>query len=38
MVNTAHASDSIDNAKREMGIVRICENNCYSLINEFLRF
>jgi nucleoside diphosphate kinase len=38
MVNTAHASDSIDNAKREMGIVRICENNCYSLIDEFLGF
>src|SRR6266516_3820366 len=27
MINAAHASDSADNAKREMGIIRIGENN-----------
>jgi hypothetical protein len=27
MVNAAHASDSADNAKREMGIIQISENN-----------
>jgi len=37
MVNTAHASDSVENAKREMGIVRIEENNCYSLITSYLK-
>ncbi len=36
MVNTAHASDSADNAKREMGIVRIMENNCYTLMEDYL--
>ncbi len=36
MVNTAHASDSTENAKREMGIVRIMENNCYSLMEDYL--
>jgi len=37
MVNTAHASDSADNCKREMGIVRIMDNNCYSLITDYLK-
>jgi nucleoside diphosphate kinase len=32
MINAAHASDSPDNAKREMDIVRIRENNFKSLI------
>lgn len=36
MVNTAHASDSPENAKREMRIVRIEENNCYNLISSYL--
>jgi nucleoside diphosphate kinase len=36
MVNTAHASDSVENCKREMGIVRIMDNNCYSLIENYL--
>ncbi len=36
MVNTAHASDSVDNCKREMGIVRIMDNNCYSLMNDYI--
>jgi nucleoside diphosphate kinase len=35
MVNAAHASDSTDNARREMGIVRIRENNFKSLIESF---
>ena len=37
MVNTAHASDSPENAKREMGIVRITENNCCKIINSYLK-
>jgi nucleoside diphosphate kinase len=32
MVNAAHASDSADNAKREMGIVQISENNFRSTV------
>jgi len=35
MVNAAHASDSPDNARREMGIVQIRENNFKSLIESF---
>jgi nucleoside diphosphate kinase len=35
MVNAAHASDSPDNARREMGIVKIRENNFQSLIESF---
>ncbi len=35
MVNAAHASDSTENARREMGIVRIRENNFKSLIESF---
>jgi nucleoside diphosphate kinase len=32
MVNAAHASDSAENAQREMGIVKIAENNLRPLI------
>jgi nucleoside diphosphate kinase len=35
MVNAAHASDSIENAKREMAIIRIEENNFKPLIENF---
>jgi nucleoside diphosphate kinase len=35
MVNAAHASDSPDNAKREMGIINIRENNLTPLVQEF---
>ncbi len=35
MVNAAHASDSADNAKREMGIVQIKENNLKPLIESW---
>ncbi|HLX69570.1 MAG TPA: nucleoside-diphosphate kinase [Verrucomicrobiae bacterium] len=35
MVNAAHASDSEDNAKREMGIVNVGENNFRSVVEEF---
>jgi nucleoside diphosphate kinase len=35
MVNAAHASDSVENAKREMGIVRVDENNLKPLIENF---
>jgi nucleoside diphosphate kinase len=37
MVNAAHASDSIENAKREMAIVQIDENNFKPLIENFCR-
>lgn len=35
MVNAAHASDSADNARREMGIIRIEENNLKSFVESF---
>jgi len=37
MVNAAHASDSVENAKREMGIIRVQENNFKPLIENFYR-
>src|SRR5947208_2887958 len=37
MINAAHASDSSENAKREMGIIRIDENNFKPLIENFYR-
>ena len=36
MVNAAHASDSPENAAREMGIVQITENNFRPLIEDYL--
>lgn len=33
MINAAHASDSPENAQREMDIVQICENNLKELID-----
>lgn len=35
MVNAAHASDSSDNAQREMGIIKIGENNFRQVVEEF---
>jgi nucleoside diphosphate kinase len=35
MVNAAHASDSLENATREMGIVRVGDNNFREIIEEF---
>ncbi|MEY2481177.1 MAG: hypothetical protein QOI04_2104 [Verrucomicrobiota bacterium] len=35
MINAAHASDSPENAKREMGIVQVDENNLKPLIESF---
>jgi nucleoside diphosphate kinase len=35
MVNAAHASDSAENAAREMGIVRIAENNLRPLVESW---
>ena len=35
MINAAHASDSVENAKREMGIVQVDENNFKPLIESF---
>ncbi|MCF7942374.1 MAG: nucleoside-diphosphate kinase [Spirochaetia bacterium] len=36
MVNTAHASDAPENAVREMKVVRINENSCYSIMKNYL--
>jgi len=35
MVNAAHASDSVENAEREIGIVDLGENNFKQVIEEF---
>jgi nucleoside diphosphate kinase len=35
MINAAHASDSIENARREMAIIRIEQNNFKPLIENF---
>ncbi len=35
MINAAHASDSVENARREMGIVRVDENNFKPTIENF---
>jgi nucleoside diphosphate kinase len=35
MVNAAHASDSEDNAKREIGIVKVSENTFKKVVEEF---
>ncbi|MFI3257355.1 MAG: nucleoside-diphosphate kinase [Spirochaetales bacterium] len=37
MINSAHASDSVENAKREMNIVRINENTLTLHIDEYLK-
>ena len=37
MVNAAHASDSPENAQREMGIIKVGENTFRRLIEEFYR-
>lgn len=36
MVNTAHASDSTDNAQREMGILKLDENECGRILRDYL--
>jgi nucleoside diphosphate kinase len=36
MVNTAHASDSVENSRREQGIVKISENSLKTVIDEYL--
>jgi nucleoside diphosphate kinase len=35
MVNAAHASDSPENAKREIGIINVAENNFNEVINRY---
>jgi nucleoside diphosphate kinase len=35
MVNAAHASDSEENAQRELGIIRVGENNFRKVVEEF---
>jgi nucleoside diphosphate kinase len=38
MINAAHASDSIENARREMKIVQVEENNLKPLIENFYHY
>jgi len=35
MVNAAHASDSEDSARREMGIINVAENSFHQVVQEF---
>src|SRR3989442_13746483 len=35
VVNAAHASDSAENAQREMGIVNVGENNFRQMVEQF---
>jgi nucleoside diphosphate kinase len=35
MINAAHASDSEENAHREMGIINISENNFREVVEQF---
>ena len=35
MVNAAHASDSEENANREIGIINVAENNFRKVVEEF---
>jgi nucleoside diphosphate kinase len=35
MINAAHASDSEENASREMGIIKVGENNFRNIVEEF---
>jgi nucleoside diphosphate kinase len=35
MVNAAHASDSEENAQRELGIIRVADNNFRRVVEEF---
>jgi hypothetical protein len=35
MVNAAHASDSAENAQREMGIIDIAENTFCQIVEKF---
>jgi hypothetical protein len=37
MVNAAHASDSPENAQREMKIIKIGENNLKTLVEKFYK-
>ena len=36
MINTAHASDSVESARREMKIINIGHSNCYTIMLEAL--
>ena len=38
MVNTAHASDSVESAEREFKVVKVQKNKCAKLIKDWLEF
>ena len=35
MINAAHASDSVESAERELGIINVKENNFRAVVEEF---
>ncbi len=37
MVNTAHASDSVESAKREMQVLKITQNNASQVLEDYLK-
>jgi len=37
MVNTAHASDSPENAQREMNVIKLHQNNCSQILNNYIK-
>jgi hypothetical protein len=37
MVNTAHASDSPENAQREMNVLKMHSNTCWQILDTYLK-
>jgi len=37
MVNTAHASDSPESARREMNVIKLYANNCWQILENYLK-
>lgn len=37
MVNTAHASDAPDSARREMNVIKLHSNTCWQILNNYLK-
>ena len=37
MVNTAHASDAPENAQREMKVIKLQQNTCFQILNDYIK-
>ena len=37
MVNTAHASDAPENAQREMKVIKLEQNSCFQILNDYIK-